>query len=110
MDEAERLCDRLSVLDHGRMVATGAPRDLIAEHIEPQVVEVYGDGVYEWAERHGRGLAQRCERSGETDFCYTHDATRLVQELETHRELRYLHRHANLEDVFLKLTGRELRD
>jgi lipooligosaccharide transport system ATP-binding protein len=110
MDEAERLCDRLSVLDHGRIVATGAPRDLIAEHIEPQVVEVYGDGVFEWAERHGRELAERCEHSGETVFCYTHDATRLVQELETHRELRYLHRHANLEDVFLKLTGRELRD
>jgi lipooligosaccharide transport system ATP-binding protein len=110
MDEAERLCDRLSVLDHGRIVATGAPRDLIAEHIEPQVVEVYGDGAYQWAEHHGRALAERCERSGETVFCYTRDATSLVQDLEGRRELRYLHRHANLEDVFLKLTGRELRD
>jgi lipooligosaccharide transport system ATP-binding protein len=109
MDEAERLCDRLSVLDHGRMVATGAPRDLVAEHIEPHVVEVYGDGVFDWAEQHGRGLAERCERSGETVFCYTRNATPLVRDLEG-RELRYLHRHANLEDVFLKLTGRELRD
>jgi lipooligosaccharide transport system ATP-binding protein len=110
MDEAERLCDRLSVLDHGRIVATGAPRDLIAEHIEPQVVEVYGEGAFDWAQGHGRALAQRCERSGETVFCYTHDATTLVRDLEGRRELRYLHRHANLEDVFLKLTGRELRD
>jgi lipooligosaccharide transport system ATP-binding protein len=110
MDEAERLCDRLSVLDHGRIVATGAPRDLIAEHIEPQVVEVYGDGVFEWAEQHGRGLTERCERSGETVFCYTRHANPLVHDLEGRRELRYLHRHANLEDVFLKLTGRELRD
>jgi lipooligosaccharide transport system ATP-binding protein len=110
MDEAERLCDRLSVLDNGRIVATGAPRDLIAEHIEPQVVEVYGDGVQAWAQQHGRTLAERCETSGETVFCYTRDAARLVQDLEARRELRYLHRHANLEDVFLKLTGRELRD
>jgi lipooligosaccharide transport system ATP-binding protein len=110
MDEAERLCDRLAVIDHGRLVATGAPRDLIAEHIEPQVVEVYGDGALDWAESRGHALAERCERSGETVFCYTHDAARLVQDLEQRRELRYLHRHANLEDVFLKLTGRELRD
>ena len=110
MDEAERLCDRLSVLDHGRIVDTGAPRDLIAEHIEPQVVEVYGEGAFDWAERQGTRLAERCERSGETIFCYTHDAAPLVHDLDARRELRYLHRHANLEDVFLKLTGRELRD
>src|SRR5690606_24396059 len=64
MDEAERLCDRLSVLDHGRIVDTGAPRDLIAQHIEPQVVEVYGDGAFEWGEQRGVRLAERCERSG----------------------------------------------
>jgi len=110
MDEAERLCDRLSVLDHGRIVASGAPRALIAQHIEPQVVEVYGDGVAAWAERHGPNLAERCEHSGETVFCYTHDAAPLVAHLEPLHDLRYLHRHANLEDVFMKLTGRELRD
>lgn len=110
MDEAERLCDRLSVLDNGRIVASGAPRDLIAEHIEPQVVEVYGDGAQGWVRRHGEALSRRCEYSGETVFCYTTDAGALVTALESRPELRYLHRHANLEDVFLKLTGRELRD
>jgi len=110
MDEAERLCDRLSVMDHGRIVASGAPRELISGHIEPQVVEVYGDGVPEWAQACGKSLAERCELSGETAFCYAHDATKLVADLERRPELRYLHRHANLEDVFLKLTGRELRD
>jgi len=110
MDEAERLCHRLSVLDHGRIVASGSPHDLIAQHIEPQVVEVYGDSVGPWAEAHGRALAERCEYSGETVFCYTHNASALVADLEPRHELRYLHRHANLEDVFLKLTGRELRD
>jgi lipooligosaccharide transport system ATP-binding protein len=110
MDEAERLCDRLSVLDHGRIVACGAPRDLISQHIEPQVVEVYGDGAERWVQRHGEALSERCEYSGETVFCYTSDAAPLVAALESKPALRYLHRHANLEDVFLKLTGRELRD
>ena len=110
MDEAERLCGRLSVLDHGRIVASGAPRELIAQHIEPQVVEIYGDNAGAWARSHAERLAERCEHSGETVFCYAHDASALVAALDARHELRYLHRHANLEDVFLKLTGRELRD
>jgi lipooligosaccharide transport system ATP-binding protein len=110
MDEAERLCGRLSVLDHGRIVASGAPRELIARHIEPQVVEIYGDNASAWARAHAERLAERCEYSGETVFCYAHDASALVADLDARHEMRYLHRHANLEDVFLKLTGRELRD
>ena len=110
MDEAERLCDRVAILDHGRIVAAGAPRELISLHIEPQVVEAYGDGALEWSRLDGVRLSERCESSGDTIFCYTHDAAPLVAALERHPDLRYLHRHANLEDVFLKLTGRELRD
>jgi lipooligosaccharide transport system ATP-binding protein len=110
MEEAERLCNRLAILDHGRVVASGAPRELIGAHIEPQVVEVYGDGAAAWNHEQGRVLSERCEISGDTVFCYTHDAGALVAALEGQPELRYLHRHANLEDVFLKLTGRELRD
>jgi lipooligosaccharide transport system ATP-binding protein len=110
MDEAERLCHRLAIMDHGRIIAGGAPRELVERHIEPQVVEVYGDGAVNWAESTGKALSRRCERSGETVFCYAHDADPLVHDLERRPELRYLHRHANLEDVFLKLTGRELRD
>ena len=110
MDEAERLCDRVAIIDHGRKIAEGAPRDLVAQHIEPQVVEVYGEGAESWAERFGRGASERCERTGETVFCYAHDADAIVHELEAENGLRFLHRRANLEDVFLKLTGRELRD
>jgi lipooligosaccharide transport system ATP-binding protein len=100
----------VAIIDHGRKIAEGAPRELIARHIEPQVVEVYGDGAQSWAERFGRKAAERCERTGETVFCYTHDADALVHALDREPALRYLHRPANLEDVFLKLTGRELRD
>ncbi|MGZ8212018.1 MAG: ATP-binding cassette domain-containing protein [Burkholderiales bacterium] len=110
MDEAERLCHRVAILDRGRKIAEGAPRELIARHIEPQVVEVYGDGAQSWAERVGRGACDRCEHTGETVFCYTRDADALVHALDREPGLRYLHRPANLEDVFLKLTGRELRD
>jgi lipooligosaccharide transport system ATP-binding protein len=110
MDEAERLAHRLAILDRGRIIAHGAPRDLIKRHIEPQVVEVYGDGAERWARENGQPLAERCEKAGETVFCYARDTGALVQDLEQREDLRYVHRHANLEDVFLKLTGRELRD
>jgi lipooligosaccharide transport system ATP-binding protein len=110
MDEAERLCHRLAIMDRGRIIALGAPRELIARNIEPQVVEVYGDGAQRWARETGRARSERCEQAGGTVFCYTRDAGALVHDLERRDDLRYLHRHANLEDVFLKLTGRELRD
>jgi lipooligosaccharide transport system ATP-binding protein len=110
MDEAERLAHRIAIMDHGRIIAHGAPRELIRQHIEPQVVEVYGDGAEGWAAGFGRAHAERCERSGETVFCYARETSALVHDLDRRDGLRYLHRHANLEDVFLKLTGRELRD
>lgn len=109
MDEAERLCDRLAVIDHGRVIAEGAPRDLIARHIESQVVEVYGDGAADWAPK-AKLMAERVELSGETAFCYTNHPEPLLQNLAGEDGLRYLHRPANLEDLFLKLTGREMRD
>ncbi len=110
MEEAERLCSRLSVLDQGRVIASGEPRALIARHIEPQVVEVYGDGLDAWADTCARVHSERCERAGETVFCYTRDAAPLVASLHDRPGLRHLHRPANLEDLFLKLTGREMRD
>ncbi|MBI1890716.1 MAG: ATP-binding cassette domain-containing protein [Burkholderiales bacterium] len=110
MDEAERLCDRLAVIDHGKMIAEGTPRTLIAQHIEAEVVEVYGENVHTWSEREGRSKAARVEISGETVFCYTNDAQPLLDSLQQMQGIRYLHRPANLEDLFLKLTGREMRD
>ncbi|HET9578909.1 MAG TPA: ATP-binding cassette domain-containing protein [Usitatibacter sp.] len=110
MDEAERLCDRLKIIDQGRTLAEGAPRALIAEHIEPEVVEVYGEGVEAWFEGEAKRLSARAELHGETAFCYLHDAAPAVGSLRAHPSLRFLHRRANLEDLFLKLTGREMRE
>ena len=109
MDEAERLCDRLLVLDHGRKIAEGRPRDLIAEHLESDVVEVYGDGAATAGRQHG-ALAERVETSGETVFFYLREPKRLLDALAADHSIRYLHRPANLEDLFLKLTGRQIRD
>ena len=108
MDEAERLADRLAVLDQGRKIAEGSPRELIAAHIEAQVIEVFGDGALDWG-KSATAFAQRIEVSGETVFCYTSDPAAVLNDLAG-RSLRYLHRPANLEDLFLKLTGREMRD
>jgi lipooligosaccharide transport system ATP-binding protein len=107
MEEAERLCHRLAIMDKGRIIAEGSPRALIAEHIEPQVLEVHGNGYEAWMER-ARGLAPRVERVGDTVYCYGNDVEPLLKSIPG--ELSYLHRPASLEDVFLKLTGRDLRD
>ena len=109
MDEAERLCDRLAVLDHGHLVTEGAPRELTATHIEPQVVEIFGDEAASWARSH-HTLGDRLEVAGDTAFFYCRDPAPLLAALADAPALRYLHRAASLEDVFIKLTGRELRD
>jgi len=110
MDEAERLCHRLKIIDHGRTLAEGAPHALIREYIEPEVVEVYGEGAEEWFESRGKSVCDRAELHGETAFCYLRDASSAVEGLRGAAHLRFLHRRANLEDVFLKLTGREMRE
>ena len=110
MDEAERLCSRLLVLDHGRKIAEGEPRALIAQHLEPDVVEVFGAGAAELLTSPLRAMAGRVEQSGEPVFFYTQDAKPLLQALSAYPQLRTLHRPANLEDLFLKLTGRQIRE
>jgi len=109
MDEAERLCDQLVIIDHGRLLEHGSPRELIHRHVEPEVLEVRGA-----AERTASVLVDipdaRIERIGDIHYCYTRDARQLLATLEQHRDLTFLHRPSNLEDVFLKLTGHELRD
>ena len=112
MDEAERLCDRLLVIDHGKKIAEGKPRDLIAQHLEPDVVELYGHGALDLAAANSplRQYAARVEVSGETVFFYTAKAEPLLVALQAWPHIRSLHRPANLEDLFLKLTGRQIRD
>jgi lipooligosaccharide transport system ATP-binding protein len=111
MDEAERLCHRLLVIDHGKKIAEGRPRELIAQHLESDVVEVYGVGALALqTENSVTQHAARVEVSGETLFLYTRQAAPMLAALQAFPMLRTLHRPANLEDLFLKLTGRQIRE
>jgi lipooligosaccharide transport system ATP-binding protein len=110
MDEAERLCDRVGIMDHGKLIAEDAPRRLIDTQIEPQVVEIYGDGVRSFAAEIAPRYAERVEITGETAFCYCRDPAPLLEALQSRSALRALSRAANLEDVFIKLTGHDIRD
>ncbi|MDR1889995.1 MAG: ATP-binding cassette domain-containing protein [Zoogloeaceae bacterium] len=108
MDEAERLCDHLIIIDSGRKIAAGSPGELIAQHIEAHVIEVL-EGVDAILADSARIPGMHMEKNGEGAFFYCQDARPLLNILDS-KGLRYLHRAANLEDVFIRLTGRELRD
>ncbi len=109
MEEAERLCDRITIMDQGKILDTAPPTELLKRHIENSVVEVHGPNLAQWhAEFHA--LATRHEQVGETGFYYLDDPDQLVQTLRHFDGVRYLQRAANLEDVFVKLTGRDLRE
>ncbi|MFG3594345.1 nodulation factor ABC transporter ATP-binding protein NodI [Bradyrhizobium sp. RDI18] len=107
MEEAERLCDRLCVLEAGRKIAEGEPRALIDEQIGCQVIEIYGGNPNELSSLI-RPYARHIEVSGETLFCYAPDPEQVLVQLRGRAGLRLLQRPANLEDVFLRLTGREM--
>jgi lipooligosaccharide transport system ATP-binding protein len=108
MEEAERLCDELVVMDHGRILDQGAPADLVRRHVEPEVVEIRAVPSDELA-RIGEAAGCRVERMGTSLYCYSNDPGPLLADLHERSGLTFLHRPADLEDVFLRLTGRDLR-
>jgi ABC-2 type transport system ATP-binding protein len=116
MEEAERLCDRVAILDHGRIIALGSPGELIASLGGQHVVEFAAAGPPE--------LAPLRALHGVRDVAEERDSVRLTVD-EVHRALpallaelarqeipltRLATHHATLEDVFVALTGRHLRD
>ncbi len=105
MEEAERLCDELVVMDNGRILDQGSPRELIERHVEPEVIEIRGVTNAAIAAL-GQRTGCRVERFGNSLYCYTRSSSGLLQELRAKQGLTFLHRPADLEDVFLKLTGR----
>ena len=109
LEEAARLCTRLVILDHGRILVEGAPRDLVREHAGTSVVEVPDppEGLREFVRE--RGL--RVDDLGHRLIVYAEDGEELYREI-TRRFCggECLLRTATLEDVFLRLTGRDLRE
>ena len=103
MEEAERLCDEIIVIDQGRILDRGAPQELIDRHVKGHVFEVqkplpagFRDGRFEQ------------EDIGDAILYYVETARSFIEDLP--EEVVYWHRQANLEDVFLRLTGRQLRE
>ena len=113
MDEAEQLCDRLVIMDRGRIVAEGSPRDLISHHSTREVLELrFAVGVTPPDESAFDGVAKRVETLRNRIVLYTDDAD-ITSSVVSERGITpesMLVRRSTLEDVFLSLTGRSLVD
>ncbi|MFP4294557.1 MAG: ATP-binding cassette domain-containing protein [Halothiobacillaceae bacterium] len=109
MEEAERLCDELVVMDQGRILEQGTPAELVRRHVESDVIELRG--AVEAAllpELEARGC--RCEHQGTAVYAYTTEPAPILSLLADRNDLVVIHRRSGLEDVFLRLTGRGLRE
>ena len=116
MDEAEALCDRLAILDHGKILRSGTPAELIAGLGIPSVVELTFDGAAPDPADFAASLGTAVEAHGDVWEIPTPDPKTLLPRLFTAIESMRLDynqvhvRRATLEDVFLQLTGRSLRE
>ncbi|TFG56749.1 MAG: ATP-binding cassette domain-containing protein [Methanomassiliicoccus sp.] len=107
MDEAERLCDRLVIMDHGKIILQGRPRELIDRIIGTDVVEI--DTPTDELESYVKGKRWQYERTIDRLLIYTNEGQKVAAEIKEHFSLSYyLIRNATLEDVFLRSTGRGL--
>ena len=114
MDEAEQLCDRLVVMDHGRIAAEGTPRELIAQYSTPDVLELrFPPGLRDGAVQKVKDLSpERMEVTADRILLYAADGDEFLARVHEAglEPLTELVRRSTLEDVFLHLTGRTLID
>ncbi|MBO0731215.1 MAG: ATP-binding cassette domain-containing protein, partial [Acidimicrobiaceae bacterium] len=113
MDEAEQLCDRLVVMDGGRIAAEGSPLDLISRWVTREVVELrFGPGESEHMADKVADLAERIEVLPDRLLLYTDEGDEVADAVAGRRlsPIGVLVRRGSLEDVFLRLTGRQLVD
>ncbi len=111
MDEAEQLCDRLVVMDRGKIVAEGSPRELIERHSTREVVELrFGDEALDRYAGKLAGIAERVEVLPDRILLYAIDGDAAANAVHERRlePTSVLVRRSSLEDVFLHLTGRSL--
>ena len=109
MDEASRLCDRLVIMDHGRILVEGKPLDLVKEHVGQDVIEVAGPSDALRAYVQSQPAVH--EDLGHRIIIYGQESDRMFHTIsEKYCKEGCILRMATLEDVFLKLTGRGLRE
>jgi lipooligosaccharide transport system ATP-binding protein len=113
MDEAEQLCDRLIVVDHGKIMASGSPQGLIREYSTREVVELrFGSERNATVVDELADIADRIEILPDRVLMYAHDGEGALEEVGRRglNPVTSLVRRSSLEDVFLRLTGRSLVD
>jgi lipooligosaccharide transport system ATP-binding protein len=113
MDEAEQLCDRLIVVDHGRIMAEGSPAQLIRDHSTREVLELrFGSDANRDAAARIADLGDRQELLADRVLLYADDGEAALRQVQARglTPLASLVRRSSLEDVFLRLTGRTLID
>lgn len=113
MDEAEQLCDRLIVVDHGRIMAEGSPARLIREHSTREVLELrFGSDANRAAAARLADLGDRQELLADRVLVYADDGEAALEQVQARglTPITTLVRRSSLEDVFLRLTGRSLID
>ncbi|HWB21549.1 MAG TPA: ATP-binding cassette domain-containing protein [Gaiellaceae bacterium] len=111
MDEAEQLCDRLVIMDGGKIVAEGSPRDLIERHVTREVLELrFAPGEQAVAVTKLDGIAERTDVLPDRVLCFASDGEQVLAAVHERglRPITSLVRRSSLEDVFLTLTGRSL--
>lgn len=109
MEEATQLCDRIGVMDGGRFLVEGAPRTLVRERVGDEVIELRGV-EFEEVGRDLNGLSVDVELAGDTIYLYCSNGAPVMERLILTGKRDFLRRPATLEDLFLKLTGREIRE
>ena len=111
MEEAEQLCDRLLLLDGGRVVTEGTPPDLIIKHVGSEVIELRSTSRTAKELRTQLGLdSSDAELSADTLYIFLREPGAVPDAVRRAEGVEFLHRRATLEDVFLRLTGRELSE
>jgi lipooligosaccharide transport system ATP-binding protein len=113
MDEAEQLCDRLVIMDGGRIVAEGSPRALIDRHVTREVLELrFAADAHLEAVSKTHGLGERIDVLPDRLLCYAADGEQVLNEVHARglQPTTTLVRRSSLEDVFLTLTGRSLNE
>jgi lipooligosaccharide transport system ATP-binding protein len=111
MDEAEQLCDRLVVVDKGRIMAEGSPAHLIREHSTREVLELrFGSERNTTVATELQGIGERLEPLPDRILIYAQDGEAALEQVTSRglRPITSLVRRSSLEDVFLRLTGRSL--
>lgn len=116
MDEAEKLCDRVAVVDQGKIIALDSPQELIRQHFKERAIEFHRPETFEPADFNGLPGVKRIQAEEDMVILYSAEVSKTIPALLTFAENKGapLHdfsvRTATLEDVFLELTGRRLRE